>query len=469
MYERSGLIEVSGRNQVSGSSVVAPSLASTSAEGFRVAAIDWYRRNRARTAELFSLLSPEAYYEQPIALRHPIVFYEGHIPAFSLNTLVKKALGRPGVDPALERLFARGIDPDESTPERGRVAAWPERSEVRAFVDAADRLILDALENAPLDVPGHALLHRSQVVHTVLEHEPMHQETMLYMWHRLPYELKRSPAGYRPQVEGAAQRNEECFVPAGRTRLGATPDSIPFGWDNEFGALDVDVPAFYMNRRNVTNGEFAEFVGAGGYSRKAYWTPEDWAWVSSEHIAHPAFWEREGQRWWWRGLFERLALPESWPVFVSQAEASAFARWRGRRLATEAEYQRAAYGSPDGRGRAYPWGNDAPTSRHGAFDFTTWDPTPVDSHPAGRSAWGIDDLVGNGWEWTSSLFGPFPGFTVSPSYPEYSADFFDDSHYVMKGASMATARELVRPTFRNWFRPRYPYVYATFRCVRGAS
>ena len=106
---------------------------------------------------------------------------------------------------------------------------------------------------------------------------------------------------------------------------------------------------------------------------------------------------------------------------------------------------------------------------HGAFDFSTWEPHPSGSHPAGRSAWGIDDLVGNGWEWTSSVFAPFAGFRPLPSYPEYSADFFDGEHFVMKGASPATARELLRPTFRNWFRARYPYVYATFRCVRQSS
>jgi formylglycine-generating enzyme required for sulfatase activity len=135
-------------------------------------------------------------------------------------------------------------------------------------------------------------------------------------------------------------------------------------------------------------------------------------------------------------------------------------------LPTEAEFQRAAYGGPGGHERRHPWGEDAPAPSRGVFDFSSWDPAPAGSHPAGRSAWGLDDLVGNGWEWTSSVFAPFPGFAALPSYPEYSADFFDGEHFVMKGASPATARELLRPTFRNWFRPRYPYVYATFRCVK---
>ena len=113
-------------------------------------------------------------------------------------------------------------------------------------------------------------------------------------------------------------------------------------------------------------------------------------------------------------------------------------------------------------------GDDAPASAHGVFDFTSWDPHPAGSHPRGASAWGIHDLVGNGWEWTGSVFAPFAGFSALPSYPEYSADFFDGEHFVMKGASSATASELLRPSFRNWFRPRYPYVYASFRCVRAS-
>ena len=136
-------------------------------------------------------------------------------------------------------------------------------------------------------------------------------------------------------------------------------------------------------------------------------------------------------------------------------------------LPSEAEFQRAAYGTSSSTERPFPWGDEEPGPDHGVFDFAAWDPHPAGLHPAGRSAWGVDDLVGNGWEWTSSVFEPFPGFVPIPSYPEYSADFFDGEHFVMKGASPSTARELLRPTFRNWFRARYPYVYATFRCVKG--
>jgi iron(II)-dependent oxidoreductase len=427
----------------------------------------WYRRNRDRSRILFDLLSDDAYYSQPIALRHPIVFYEGHLPAFSFNTLVKRALDRSSIDAHLEQLFARGIDPAsvEATTRPAR-EMWPSRAEVRAFAEEADRRVLDALAHEDLDRPGHPLLDHSEAAFAILEHEAMHQETLLYMWHRLPFGQKRAPAGYSPHVAGDVPTQEWIDVPAGRATLGVDRESIAFGWDNEFPARAMDVGAFAINRHNVTNAAFLEFVEAGGYTSREWWQPADWEWIQKERMDHPLFWEQHDGRWHWRGLFELIPLPLSWPVYVSYAEASAFARWRGERLPTEAEFQRAAYGSPDAGPRVHPWGGAEPTRDRGVFDFSSWDPEPAGSHPAGRSAWGVDDLVGNGWEWTSTPFAPFPGFRAMASYPEYSADFFDGDHLVIKGASPATARELLRPTFRNWFRGRYPYVYATFRLVR---
>jgi ergothioneine biosynthesis protein EgtB len=442
----------------------------------RDAVISWYRRNRARSQALFDLLTDDAYYSQPIALRHPIVFYAGHLPAFSFNTVVKRALGCAGIDERLETLFARGIDPDTDTGQGAAVAQeahatrvqdlWPSREEVASFTDEADRRVLDALANADLDVPGHPLLDRAEAVFTILEHEAMHQETLLYMWHRLPYVQKRRPAGYMPMASGRPPSTEWVTVPAGRATLGVDRSVVPFGWDNEFPSCTAEVPAFSIERHNVTNARFLEFLESGAYATEAWWTPEDWQWVRDQHVHHPLFWERDGDRWYWRTMFERLPLPLSWPVYVSHAEAAAFARWRGARLPSEAEYQRAAVCSPAGECR-YPWGNFPPQDAHGVFDFSSWDPEPAGTHPRGASAWGIEDLVGNGWEWTSTPFAPFPGFRAMASYPEYSADFFDGQHFVMKGASPATARELIRPSFRNWFRAHYPYVYASFRCVKS--
>jgi ergothioneine biosynthesis protein EgtB len=436
----------------------------------RAAVIRRYRRTRARTRAIFDLLDEEAYTSRPIALRHPFVFYEGHLPAFSLNTLVRRALGGASIDARLERLFARGIDPHESEANRpDDRKAWPPRNVVRQFAEEADRRVLAALKSADLDRPGHPLLDRAEAVFAILEHESMHQETLQYLCHRLPLRQKRPPAGYSIVTSADLPSQQWIAIPAGRAVLGVAAADAPFSWDNERPAFEVDLSAFAIERHDTTNESFLEFVEAGGYREPRWWRPDDWAWVQRERVQHPAFWTQLGGEWHWRGMFEMLPLPRSWPVYVSFAEASAYARWRGARLPSEAEFQRAAYGSDARESRPYPWGAEPPDASRGVFDFSCWDPQPAGSHPAGRSAWGVEDLVGNGWEWTRSAFAPFPGFRPLASYPEYSADFFDGEHVVLKGASPATARELLRPSFRNWFRHRYPYVYATFRCARSES
>jgi formylglycine-generating enzyme required for sulfatase activity len=239
--------------------------------------------------------------------------------------------------------------------------------------------------------------------------------------------------------------------------LGADRSSVSFGWDNEFDAHSVHVPSFDVDVFPVTNARFLEFINDGGYSRREFWTDEGWQWLQAERVEHPAFWLPAGaspvahrpsrlEQWRWRGMFAAAPLAPDAPVYVSHAEAAAYAAWKGRRLITEAEWHRAAEGAAPGH-----------------VDFAGFDPVPVASHPHTASAHGVHDLIGNGWEWTSTVFAPFDGFTAMRSYPEYSADFFDGQHYVMKGASPATARELIRPSFRNWFRGNYPYVYAKFR------
>ena len=439
----------------------------------RPSVVDWYQRNRARTRAIFDLIDPAAYYSRPIALRNPIVFYEGHLPAFSIISFLRRGLGQPPIDARLEQLFERGIDPDSeeaAVPRSGAGTAWPSRDEVLAFAARADAAIVRALEDAEFrdDRPA---MHRAQALYTALEHEAMHQETLLYMWHRLPYEQKVNK-DLPPKSESYNVR-----VPSGVATLGADRDRIPFGWDNEFDEHRVEVPAFDIDIHNVTNAQFMEFVESGGYRTRALWSDENWKWIQDEKVAHPAFWvpstrvpspARSGQAggWSWKGMFEEIPLPPDWPVYVSQAEATAYARWKNRRLPTEAEYHRAAFGTPEGVERSYPWGEAPPdAAAHGNFDFGRFEPMPVGSYPAGVSAWGVHDLVGNGWEWTSTIFGPFTGFAPMASYPEYSADFFDGQHYVMKGASPATAKALLRRSFRNWFRPNYPYVYAKFRTV----
>jgi len=432
----------------------------------RESAISWFLKTRKRTAKIFDIITPASYYDQPIPLRHPVVFYEGHIPAFGVNTLLKRGLGQPGVDEKLERLFARGIDPEnQSSSDAATVNSWPSRKTVQQYAAAADQAILEALESAEIERHGHPVLGRGQAVFTVIEHEEMHQETLAYMWHQLPFAKKIQEVDLQGITEELVPELARVRVPAGRATLGAELDEVPFGWDNEFPRMVVEVPEFAIDRYNVTNQQYLEFVDAGGYLDPRWWGEGDWQWRVKADLRYPSFWSQEGGEWFWRGMFTKYPLPLSWPVYVTQAEASAYARWNGKRLPTEAEFHRAAYGAPDGNERSHPWGEDPPDLTRGHFGFQGWDPMPVGSFPAGVSAWGIHDLVGNGWEWTSTLFSGFPGFAPMPSYPEYSVDFFDAKHYVVKGASPVTATGLVRRSLRNWFRPHYSYLYAGFRCV----
>ncbi len=409
----------------------------------RQALVDWYRRNRERSGQLFALVEPKAYYSRPVPLRHPFAFYEGHLPAFSFLTLNERSLGEAPVDAQLEKLFERGIDPGSvQAAANAERRDWPSREAIQVFGEACDRRVERALASADIvndDVPR---LVRGEAAYTILEHEPMHHETLLYIIHQLDNDSKlRVPQTHRDQ---APPMNTLIEIPAGIATLGADRDEQLFGWDNEFERMEIDVPAFSIDAFPVTNADYLNFVEAGGPA--------------------PPFWiERDGT-WHLRASFEELPLPKSWPVYVTHRMADAYAGWRGMRLPTEPEYHRAAFGSPNGE-RAFPWGTQPPESRFGNFNFARYDPEPVDAHPDGASAWGVYDLIGNGWEWTSTIFAPFDGFRPMASYPQYSADFFDGRHYVMKGASPVTAAELIRRSFRNWFFDDYPYMYAKFRCV----
>lgn len=420
---------------------------------------------------LLELVDRAALHDRPIALRHPFVFYLGHLPAFGWNQVCRRVLGRPSPRPDLDDLFERGIDPlSEEDPAARRVHVWPQVDEIVAYRDR----VREALREAYAEVARN---HDARIYDVVLEHEVMHHETLLYMVQQLDRAKKRRPFGVPAPVGGTSgatrRRDAVVRIPEGEAVLGADFARAPFGWDNEFPEHRVRVPAFEVDALPVTNGRFREFVEAGGYDRRALWTEEGFEAKEEYGLAHPLFWKATGSgSYAIATLFEDVpfAVAEHWPVTVSWIEANAYARWRGARLMTEPEFHRAAFHAPGGSApRPFPWGDERPAPRHGNFDFANWAPTPVGSHPAGASALGVEDLVGDGWEWTGTTFGPFPGFRAwIESYPGYSADFFDEKHYVLLGASWATGRELVRRSFRNWFQPNYPYVFAKFRCVRPA-
>ncbi len=387
---------------------------------------------RAESDRFFSILTPDALYERPIAERHRVLFYIGHLDGFDSIQICREGLGLSSPDPELDVLFQAGIDPDSSHLPADTPADWPTLDQIKAYVDRCRAHVDRHFEEAP-----------EEVLYMVLEHRLMHLETLAYMFHNFDYRFKRVAEAKRLERTGrAAPPNSWIDVPAGEAVLGKPHDDESFGWDNEFGETARHIPAFRIQQNSVSNGDYLRFVESGA--------------------ALPHFWVKRGDSIFYRGMFEEIPLPLDWPVYVTLDEAKAYAHFFGYELPTEEQFHRAAYPNFE----PFPWGRESPSDVPGNFDFRRWDPEPVDASPQSRSPLGVHQLIGNGWQWTRTPFAPFPGFKPRPSYPGYSANFFDGQHYVIKGGSARTSARLLRRSFRNWFRHDYPYVYAAFRCVQ---
>ncbi len=426
--------------------------------------------SRTRTDALFRLLPPNSFYDRPIPERHRMIFYLGHLEAFDWN-LLSEPLGLSSQTPELDKLFAFGIDPVGTALPSDVPEDWPNIAQIERYNTNVREKIDHALDDSRALGVG-SLVATEKLLNVAIEHRLMHAETLAYLLHNMPVARKM------PHPASVADPHPEpkplmVKIPAGVATLGQRKNGEAFGWDNEFNLTEIFVPGFSIGAFPVTNAEYLKFVQAGGYEESKYWAKEDWEWKRQNQIDHPHFWQRRSGlaasdpdiHWEYRTMFGSIPLPRSWPVFVSHAEASAFCRWAGKKLPTEAQWHRAAYGTPEARERAYPWGDEQPSGNRGNFHHSSWTASPVDAHPAGVSAFGVQDLLGNGWEWTSTTFAPLPGFEAFSFYPGYSANFFDGKHFVLKGGSQRTDACMLRRSFRNWFQPNYPYIYSTFRCV----
>jgi formylglycine-generating enzyme required for sulfatase activity len=374
---------------------------------------------RDQSDKLFRLITRGTLYERPVAERHRLIFYLGHLDAFDWNLLARRGMSAPAFHAEFDRLFERGIDPEPGKAPADSANDWPREGEVKSYRQRT-RAWIDA----------HLEEMDPWILQMAIEHRHMHAETLAYLMHGLPYDRKVSGERetlLRPQP---APANPMVVIAPGVATLGKTRES--FGWDNEHLAHSLPVAAFRMSRFKIPNGEYLGFVKEGGPA--------------------PHFWRRENDQWFVRGMFAEIPLPLDWPVWVTWQQASAYATWKGFALPTEAQFLLAAR-------------QTTPDPLCDNFDYNRWDPIAVNAGALenGQPA----QLTGNGWEWTRDLFAPFDGFETHPAYPGYSADFFDGQHYVMKGASPRTARLLTRPSFRNWFRPDYPHMYAGFRVVEN--
>ena len=417
---------------------------------------------RRRTLELVAPLSRADLVGQHSTIMSPLVWDLAHIGYFE-ELWLSRHVG--GDEPLLEEgdsLY------DAFRNERSARVELPllEPDAAIAYLARVRERALGVLIGAELD-PADPLLADGYVYGLVLQHELQHQETMLQTialrTAGRPYpEPPRTPPPHDPVADG-----EETLVEAGTFRLGAGGGE--WAYDNELEAHELDLPAFWIDRSPVSAGAYNDFVEAGGYEEPRHWTTEGWAWRLEAGLEHPHFWRREADgSWSVLRLGSRIPLDPGEPVqHVCWYEADAYARWAGKRLPTEAEWEKAAVGEPGGGKRRFPWGGGEATPAQANLGRQRHGPAPLGSHPAGESPWGCRQLLGEVWEWTSSDFAPYPGFEAFP-YPEYSEVFFGTDYKVLRGGSWATHPSVARPTFRNWDFPIRRQLFAGFRCARDA-
>lgn len=420
---------------------------------------------RSRTLALLEPFDDAALSTQVSPLMSPLVWDLAHIGHYEELWLIRTLTGAAPTDPRYDDLYDAFAHPRRERvelPILGPAAA-------RAFVaDVRDRA-LEVLHSSRFD-DANALLDDAFVYGMVIQHEHQHDETMLatIQLSELPFDMT---AAARPEVGAdalvTAAVPPEVVLPGGMFVMGT--DDEPWAYDNERPAHEVEVPPFRIDRAPVSNADFTEFIADGGYDDPLLWTDDGWKWRQEAALEHPMAWQREGAGAWSVLRFgHRGDLVATEPVqHVCWYEADAFARWAGKRLPTEAEWEYAASWGPDGRKRRYPWGDDDPTVAHANLGQQQLGPVVRGSHSRGASAWGCVDMAGDVWEWTSSDFHAYPGFRSFP-YREYSEVFYGSEYKVLRGGSWAVHPVACRTTFRNWDYPIRRQIFAGFRCARDA-
>lgn len=368
---------------------------------------------RGRTDSIFQLIDRDAYYFHPIAGKDRLLFYLANLEVFDWNHIARNGLGKQAFHPRFDALFSESNESATLS-----LSALPSVDEVFAYVAELRATVDTLIPQAP-----------PEKMNMAIEHRELYTEDLVNLLHELSPEWKKAAVrGPVPRPARSAE-NPMIEIPGGKVVLGRAP--WEFGWDNEFPAHTVNVEAFKVSRYKISNLELLPYVVETGDK--------------------PHLWFQKGQQWWFRGIFEDMPMGWNWPAIVTQRQARGYAAWRGVRLMSEAEIHRAAFGDS---------GISPETS---LVDFESWYPADVEATPWAESVFSVCQLVGNGWEWTSTKFAPFPGFIPMTGYEKYSTNCFDNAHYVLKGASWVTPRGLVRPSFRKCSRDDNPHIYGTFR------
>jgi len=416
---------------------------------------------RQRSLGLLDPLSEADQLAQHSPLMSPLVWDLAHVGHYEELWLLRAVARTRPIDPAHDDIYDAF---KHVRKERARLPILGP-AEARRHIAMVRGRVLDVLDKVELD-PAVPLLSEGFVYGMVAQHEHQHDETMLATLSLMEGE------GYRPAAEppppGHPVTPAEVRVDGGTFTMGT--DLEAWAYDNERPAHGIDLAPFWIDTTPVTNAAYQAFIAAGGYDDRRFWSEAGWAHRTKARLVAPQFWRPEGGGAWSRlryGYREQLVADE--PVMhVCFFEAEAYARWAGKRLPTEAEWEKAASIEPgSGRKRRYPWGDEPPTEAHANLGQRHFRPAPAGAYPAGVSPWGCHQMIGDVWEWTSSSFDAYPGFAWFP-YPEYSQVFFGGDYRVLRGGSWATQPGAIRATFRNWDYPIRRQIFSGFRCARDA-
>lgn len=423
--------------------------------------IGWLDDARRRTIELTADLDGSRRFGPMMDIVNPPIWELGHVGFFHDYFALRKLHGLDHYQhPDAEQLY------DSSNIEHDTrwELPFPDMETTFGYLQSVRDAMVERLPAGDAD-PGTSYVYQLTTLH-----EDMHAEAFTYTRQTLGY-----PA---PELGGAPELpapdhgplTGDAAVPGGKHPLGSD-ESLPFRFDNEKPVHQVEVAAFAIGLSPVTNAEYLAFIDDGGYRRRELWSEAGWRWLQQAGLEAPAYWVRDGAGNWHRRRFDRTEpLAQHQPVcHVSFFEAEAWCRWAGRRLPTEAEWEVAASRQPDGSGRGlaegkrrWPWGDTPPDPMHANLDGWRLDCVDVAALPAGDSAFGCRQMIGNVWEWTSSLFGPFPGFRAD-LYRDYSEPWFPEGRRVLRGGAWPTRSRLIHNGYRNFFTPERNDVPTGFR------
>ncbi|MFY1682430.1 ergothioneine biosynthesis protein EgtB [Micromonospora sp. WMMD730] len=415
-------------------------------------------RTRARTDALTSAVDDDDLVRQHSTLMSPLVWDLAHVGNQEELWLVRDVGGREPVRRDIDDLYDAFKQPRKDRPSLPLLPP----TEARAYVATVRDKVHDLLDGVRFS--ERPLVADGFVFGMIVQHEQQHDETML-----ATHQLRSGPAALDapPPPEPRARGAAEVLVPAGPFTMGTSTD--PWALDNERPAHTVDLPAYVIDAAPVTNGAYREFLADGGYDDPRWWSAAGWRHRTEAGLSAPMHWRRDGDGWAYQRFGRWAPVRDDEPVVhVCWHEAQAYARWAGKRLPTEAEWEKAARWDPaTGRSRRWPWGDDEPTAEHANLGQRHLWPAPVGAYPAGASPLGVHQLIGDVWEWTASPFHGHPGFAVFP-YREYSEVFFGGDYRVLRGGSFGTDRAACRGTFRNWDHPIRRQIFSGFRCARDA-